>query len=102
LAQLENAYIILPTRVTEDYSIVPTTARYVDIQEDLTFVRINIEPSVHLHSSIYKISTEDLIPKLRNFVNKGGKVLFVPPDRQKNPFAFGIHAADQLYPVCFK
>lgn len=62
--------------------------------------KANIEHSVHLHVPVYGMPTEELIPRVREFATRGGKVFFVPPDLSLNPFFFGLYDDDFLFPVC--
>lgn len=74
--------------------------------------KLNIEPSVNILPTVYRMPTDLLMSKLRVWGEKGGKVLFVPPDRfsfhqmnsnhsrEKYPFSLAIFQEDNLYPVC--
>jgi len=62
--------------------------------------KLNIEHSVHLHQPVYGIASDPFVKNLRKFSTMGGKFFFVPPDRELNPFQFGIYESDLCYPVC--
>jgi hypothetical protein len=61
--------------------------------------KANIEHSVHLHSPVYGLITDEFVPRIREFATRGGKVYFVPPDLTLNPFFFGLYDDDYLFPV---
>eukprot|EP01114_Cavostelium_apophysatum_P006063 TRINITY_DN1726_c0_g1_i1.p1 TRINITY_DN1726_c0_g1~~TRINITY_DN1726_c0_g1_i1.p1 ORF type:complete len:535 (-),score=138.85 TRINITY_DN1726_c0_g1_i1:50-1654(-) len=64
-----------------------------------TMAKNNIEPTARYMQQIYGISVEGIYPTLLEFTAKGGKLLFVPPDREQYPFTLAIFQDDILYPV---
>jgi len=66
-----------------------------------TMAVTNIESSVKLYEPIYHCTNYLMGQYLKWITEKGGKVLFVPPEKRQYEFwHLGIHEKDKLFPVC--